>query len=239
MIPSGLPVSQSQECRSLPWSYGYMHGRPGRTCMCRVTCSLVLCHSAPGPGRLCSCSTGAQQQQTTPSHGTGEPPGTEQGPCADVQLVEGMARVEMVVQPEVDLAQAAETCCSRQQGYLPMQLACSSSLGLIMLFDHLCPSCLCRTLPLAVEPVSGRLGPAGSPDSSTAIDVSIAPTEPGATVSELTISTAGGKEPLVCPLGASVVQSSYQLIDDTTKTAVPEVCRLLPISPCPMLGKHN
>lgn len=75
-----------------------------------------------------------------------------------------------------------------------------------------------------MEPVTGRLGPAGSPDSSTAISVSLAPSEPGAAVGELAISTAGGKEPLICPLGASVVQTSYQLVDEATKTPVTEVC---------------
>lgn len=96
---------------------------------------------------------------------------------------------------------------------------------------------LCRLLPLAVEPASGRLGPAGSPDSSTTIAVSLAPTEPGATVSELSISRAGGKEPLLCPLGASVVQGSHQLIDDATKTAVTEVCRHSCHSVCVFLSR--
>lgn len=90
------------------------------------------------------------------------------------------------------------------------------------------PSCvgmcdLCRALPVSVEPASGRLGPAGSPGSSTAISVNLLPTEPGAVVGELLISTAGVKEALSWPLGASVVQSSYQLVDEVTKAPVTEV----------------
>lgn len=81
----------------------------------------------------------------------------------------------------------------------------------------------CRSLPVTFEPASGRLGPAGSPDCSTSISVSFAATDPGAVVGELAISTAGTKEPLLCPLGASVVQSSYQLVDDETKAPVTEV----------------
>lgn len=87
MTPSGLPASQSQEYRSLPWSYGYMHVHPGHTCTCRVTCSLVSCQSAPRPGSLCSWSTGAQQQQTMPSHGTGKILVTEQlGTCCRLAI---------------------------------------------------------------------------------------------------------------------------------------------------------
>lgn len=88
----------------------------------------------------------------------------------------------------------------------------------------MCPALYsCRALPVAVEPVLGRLGPAGSPRSSTTISVSLAPSEPGAAVGELLISTAGGKEPLICPLGASVVQTSYRLVDEATKAPVTEV----------------
>lgn len=78
---------------------------------------------------------------------------------------------------------------------------------------------------MVVEGLSGRLGPAGSPDCSTSISVAFAPSEPGAVVGELAISAAGMKEPLLCPLGASVVQSSYHLIDEATKAPVTEVRR--------------
>lgn len=76
---------------------------------------------------------------------------------------------------------------------------------------------------MSVEPASGRLGPAGSPGSSTAISVNLSPSEPGAVVGELSISTAGVKEALSWPLGAFVVQSTFQLVDEITKAPVTEV----------------
>jgi hypothetical protein len=82
---------------------------------------------------------------------------------------------------------------------------------------------VCRALPVTVEPAAGRLSAAGNPASSSPVSVTFSPTDPGAAVAELAISTAGAKEPLICPLGAAVVQSSYQLIDDATKSPVTEV----------------
>lgn len=76
---------------------------------------------------------------------------------------------------------------------------------------------------MSVEPASGRLGAAGSADSTSTITVTLSPLEPAAVVGELAVSTAGMKEPLLQPLGASVVQSSYQIIDSVTKAPVTEV----------------
>lgn len=92
----------------------------------------------------------------------------------------------------------------------------------------------CRSLPISVQPSTGRLGPAGSQGSSTDLHVVLTPTESGAVVGELAISTAGvSGEPLICPVGASVVQSSYQLLDTSTKAALTEVRQLgVCNSPC-------
>lgn len=74
-----------------------------------------------------------------------------------------------------------------------------------------------------MEPTSGRLAAAGSQGSSTCLNVTMAPTDPGAIVGDLAISVVGLKEQLLCPVGASAVQSSYQLLDHQTKAPVSEV----------------
>jgi hypothetical protein len=100
---------------------------------------------------------------------------------------------------------------------------CADTMPATMPPLFMCTRCMCRSLPVTVEPAAGRLQAAGNPDSSSPVTVTFSPTEPGAAVGELAISIAGAKEPLICPLGAAVVQSSYQLIDDVTKSPVTEV----------------